>query len=173
MIELPPPLTLEEALRAVGQDLIPRGVSYAEIRLAPLGITVETTQPYTRQEYSWGNLGIRVGSPGERAATAAERDQWHDLLALTRWPVLLALVGHLLDRRQRVRSYLIEAEVAPEDRPTACQVRVSIGGEPLLGTEEVQEQLLRLRARGAVPPAPVSSAPRPWWAFWRRKSSPR
>jgi hypothetical protein len=168
MIELPPPLNLEEALRAVGQDLEGRGVSYAEVRLAPLGITVETTQPYARQEYSWGNLGIRVGAPGERAGTAAEGAPWHDLLALTHWSVLLALVGQILDRRQRVRGYLIEAEVAPANAPTACQVRVSVGGEAVLGTEEVHEQLLRVRARGAIPPAPAPPPAPPWWAFWRR-----
>jgi hypothetical protein len=173
VIELPPQLTLEEALRAVGQDLDGHGIAYIEVRLAPLGITVETTQPYARHEYSWGNLGIRIRSAAEQRASAAEREPWLDLLALTRWAVLLAVVGQLLDRRQRVRSYLIEAEVAPAEAPTACQVRVSVAGEPVLGTDEVQEQLLRLRARGTIPAAPAPAPLRPWWAFWQRKPPPR
>jgi hypothetical protein len=169
MIELPPPLSLEAALRAVGQDLDGRGIAYAEVRLAPLGITVETTQPYARNDYSWGNLGIRLRSPADQRVLQEAQGAWFDLSALTRWAVLLAVIGQILDRRQRVRGYLIEAEVATADAPTECQVRVSVAGEPILGTEEVQEQLLRLRARGLVPPPPPPPPPRPWWAFWQRK----
>jgi hypothetical protein len=172
MIELPAQVTLEAALRLVGHELEGRGVTYVEVRLAPLGITVETTQPYARQDFSWGNLGIRLRSAGEQSATVAEPEPWLDLLALTRWSVLLALVGQILDRR-RLRSYLIEAEVAAPATPTACQVRVSVGGEPVLGTDEVQEHLLRLRARGMVRPPPAPARSRPWWAFWQRRSPPR
>jgi len=139
MIELPPQLSLEEALRAVGQDLDGRGIGYAEVRLAPLGITVETTQPYARNDYSWGNLGIRLRPAAEQPAAQEARSDWLDLSALTRWAVLPAIIGQLLDRRQRVRGYLIEAEVATAAAPTECQVRVSVGGEQVFGTDEVQE----------------------------------
>jgi hypothetical protein len=169
MIELPPQLSLEEALRAVGQDLDGRDVAYAEVRLAPLGITVETTQPYARTDYSWGNLGIRVRPAAEQPVPHDGRGDWLDLSALTRWAVLLAIVGQLLDRRQRVRSYLIEAEVATASAPTDCQVRVSVGGEQVFGTDEVQEQLLRLRARETVQEPPAPAPARPWWAFWQGK----
>ncbi|HEY7061427.1 MAG TPA: hypothetical protein VII06_08115 [Chloroflexota bacterium] len=170
MIELPPGITLEDALRLVGRDLDERGVPYVEIRIAPLGITVETAEPYSHQAYSWGYLGNRLHSARERGCSPPDATQLSDLLALTRWAVLLSLVGQILERRQRLRSYLIEAEVATPSAPTVCQVRVSAAGEPMLGTDEVQEQLLRARARATAAPAAIPPPPprRPWWMFWRR-----
>ncbi len=162
MVELPGGLSLQGALGAIGQDLEERGIPYVQLTIGTLGVILETVHPYTQQEYSWGNLGLRT-----RAAPQAPLDTYVDLLALTHWPVLLRLVGDLLDA-DGVRGCVIEAQVAPPDDPTRCEVRATVGGEAIVTTEQVQEHLLRLRARAAhAPPAPAHDRP-PWWAFWRR-----
>jgi hypothetical protein len=169
MIDLPAQVTLERALRVVGQDLEARGVTYAEVTIGLTGIVVETTGPYVRQEYPWGNLGIRLRSA--LAPDAAEAAPWLDLLALTRWPVLLGLLGEFLDHRGRLRTSRIEAELAPVDKPTACQVRVTAADDVVLDTDGLQEYLLRLRARAAPLPeaSPGVGEKRPWWAFWQAR----
>jgi hypothetical protein len=92
-----------------------------------------------------------------------------DPAALTRWSVLLRVVGQLLDA-QGVSDCEIDAAVASPDSPEGCRVQVTTDGRTVLDSEAVRLQLLRLRTRyiEARDRAPEPEPSRPWWAFWRK-----
>jgi hypothetical protein len=81
--------------------------------------------------------------------------------------VLLRVVGQLLDA-QAIHDYEIHATVATPDAPQDFWVDVQTNGRSILAEEQVQLQLLRLRARyvDGRADAPQPSARRPWWATW-------
>jgi hypothetical protein len=141
-------ISLQEALRTLAPDLEPRRLSYVALTSDWDGITVETTDPYTSRLYAWGELMLRSHDLQKQRQDRPSPAPCLDLLALTRWPVLLRLVGRVLED-QRVRFCTIEAEVASAAEPTRFQVQVRVGDEVRSLTDEVQQQLLRNRARYA------------------------
>ncbi len=66
---------------------------------------------------------------------------------------------------------MIDAAVAPPDRPERCRVQVTVDDRVVLDSEAVRLQLLRLRTKyiEARERAPEPAGDRPWWAFWRRE----
>ena len=162
-------LPLPEALRTLSSDLEARGLAYAQLTIQHDGITLETSNPYTHRAYPWGELMLRSREQQKQRRATATPAPCLDLAALTRWPMLLRLIGMVLEE-QRIRYCTVEAEVAPASDPTACQVHVRVGGEMRSFAEEVQQQLLRNRVRYASRHEGGSSGggPRRNWLPWRR-----
>jgi hypothetical protein len=92
-----------------------------------------------------------------------------DPAALTRWSVLLRVVGQLLDA-QEMRDCEIYATVATPDAPQDFRLDVQVNGRSILNEEQIQLQLLRLRTRYVDhrATAPHQASKRPWWAIWRK-----
>jgi hypothetical protein len=154
-----PGLPLPEALRTIGLSLEPLGVTEAQVAVTPSGITVTGSAAYGRHEYSWNLLAIRSSAQQESRGERAQAKQDAKLAGLTRWSVLLRLVGQVLED-DGVRECLIDATVADQDATPPWRVLVSVNGQPYLRTEDVQVHLLRLEQRSATqPPAPASDAP--------------
>jgi hypothetical protein len=161
-------LPLPEALRTLSPDLDARGLSYAQFTIQHGGITLETSNPYTYRTYPWGELMLRSREQQKQRRATSAPAPCLDLGALTRWTPLLRLIGMVLEE-QRIRYCTIEAEIAPASDPTACRVQVRVGGQMRSFAEEVQQQLLRNRARYASRHEGGSSGgPRRGWLPWRR-----
>ncbi len=155
---LPADLTLEEALQSVGAELDEHRISDLELTLDSSGILVGRGG-YTFRQYKWGQLA-------DAAGTRLPPEAYHDPAALTRWAVLLGLIGHCL-APLRAQHYSIAAAVARAEDLSGCQVEVrSDTGAVVLTAELVREALLRRRLRSSPPPAPASP-PRRGWAWWR------
>ncbi|HEY7067966.1 MAG TPA: hypothetical protein VII06_41325 [Chloroflexota bacterium] len=161
-------LTLEQALRALGPQLDALAVADACFTIAADGITVETAGPAPPQHHSWDALGEEA---------AAQKQQRHDVpapraeldrVALTHWPVLLRLVGAVLDA-ENARAGQLGVVRSTADDPTNCGVDWSVEGQTRSLRDEVLFLLLRRRAQYRTP-EPVETAagpPKPSW--WRRR----
>lgn len=160
-------LTLQEALRTVGLSLEAGRVPRATLVLDEAGISVQTQVDYGCRTFSWADIaGLSRSQRAQRQATG-QPPPWLDPLALTRWSVVLRVVGRLLDDRQ-LAACRIEAAPAPVGAPDGCAVLVTVGEQPVFDQAAVVECLEHLRAlrqgRGESPRQPRG----PWWAFWRR-----
>ena len=119
---------------------------------------------------TWHEIEAQSRSQQEHRRNQPRPAPWMDPAALTRWSVLLRVVGQLLDA-QGVSDCVIDAAVASEDAPEGCRVQVTADDRVVLDSEAVRLQLLRLRTKyiEARDCAPEPAPERPWWAFWRRE----
>lgn len=137
-------LPLADALTVPAGWLATGRVRSAALVVDAQGIAVQTAAVYGPRLYRWADLAAQARAladdprawPSERAALDPE--------AFTRWPVLLRLVGRLLDR-QRVRACVIHARVARSYAPLEWSVRVTAEGRVLLDSAAVRRHLRRLR----------------------------
>jgi hypothetical protein len=164
------PVSLQEALRTVGLGLEVNKVSRVELTINLSGIQIATTSAYGVRNYTWQEIEAQSRSQQEHRRAQPRPAPWMDPAALTRWSVLLRVVGQLLDA-QGVSDCVIDAGVASVDSPEGCRVQVTAEGRAVLDSEAVRLQLLRLRTRyiEARDRAPEGETGRPWWAFWRRE----
>ncbi|HZS02589.1 MAG TPA: hypothetical protein VFE37_27995 [Chloroflexota bacterium] len=162
-------MSLQEALRTVGLGLDVGKVARVELTIDQAGIHVMTTSAYGVRSYAWEEIKTQSRAQQEHRRAQPRAAPWMDPAALTRWSVLLRVVGQLLDA-QGVSNCVIDATVASPDAPESCRVQVTAEGRAVLDGEAVRLQLLRLRTRHveARTQAPAAPAARPWWAFWRR-----
>jgi hypothetical protein len=160
--------TLEQALRTLGVQLDGLDVPDACFTIAPDGITVETENPDARQHYPWVALGEQAAALKQQRQDAPVPRPELDRGALTRWSILLRLVGTVLDS-ERVQTGQLGVVVGTEEDPTRCRVDWVADGKTRSLREDVMFVLLRRRAQHrsseivaaeAEPPEP------PWW--WRR-----
>jgi hypothetical protein len=153
----------------VGLGLEVNKVSHVELTITLSGIQLGTTSTYGVRNYTWHEIHSQSRSQQEHRRVQSRPAPWLDPAALTRWSVLLRVVGQLLDA-QGVSDCVIDAAVATPDVPEACRVQVITDGRSVLDSEAVRLQLLRLRTKyiEAREQAPERETSRPWWAFWRR-----
>jgi hypothetical protein len=160
--------TLEQALRTLGVQLDGLDVPDACFTIAPDGITVETENPDARQHYPWVALGEQAAALKQQRQDAPVPRPELDRGALTRWSILLRLVGTVLDS-ERVQTGQLGVVVGTEADPTQCRVDWVAEGKTRSLREDVMFVLLRRRAQHRsseiVAAAPEPPEP-PWW--WRR-----
>jgi hypothetical protein len=164
------PMSLQDALRTIGLGLEVNKVTRIELTIAPSGVTVGTTSTYGVRKYAWSELETQSRAQQGSRRTSTRAAPWLDPAALTRWSVLLRIVGQLLDQ-QGVGECMVEASIASPEEPEACRARVTADGRVVLDSEAVRLQLLRLRTKHieARERAPAEPPARPWWAFWRKE----
>jgi hypothetical protein len=164
------PVSLQEALRTVGLGLEVAKVGRVVLTVNLAGIQVATTSAYGVRNYTWHELEAQSRSQQEHRRAQPRPAPWMDPAALTRWSVVLRVIGQLLDA-QGVSDCVIDAAVASEDAPEGCRVQVTAEDRVVLDSEAVRLQLLRLRTKyiEARDRTPAESSDRPWWAFWRRE----
>jgi hypothetical protein len=170
MVEPGYPVTLEEGLRTIGTGLDRlRVVRFAQFTIDGRGILVDATSPVVHTLHTWSALALeaecqrQARRPGPRAMPDA------DLLALTRWTVLLRLVGVLMDA-DRLRTATLEVQVARPETPTVCEARLHTNRGVADLAEDIRLLLLRRRAqfspreepRDALEPR---SPRRRWWSW--------
>jgi hypothetical protein len=160
-------LTLQEALRTVGLSLEAGRVPRATLVLDEAGISVQTQVDYGYRTFSWADIAGLSRSQRAQRQPAGQPPPWLDPLALTRWSVVLRVVGRLLDERQ-LAACRIEAAPAPPGAPDACAVVVTLGDQPVFDQAAVRECLDQLRALRRSRAEPPRQPRGPWWAFWRR-----
>jgi hypothetical protein len=163
------PVSLQAALRTVGLGLEVSQVGRVEITITMSGLQIVTTTGYGVRHYSWQEIDAQSRSQQEHRRAQPRSAPWMDPTALTRWSVLLRVIGQLLDA-QGVADCVIDAAVAPPEAPENCRVQVIAEGQVVLDSEAVRLQLLRLRTTyiDARERTPQPVAQHPWWAFWRR-----
>jgi hypothetical protein len=143
------PLPLEEALRTLGFGL----ERYEVLRLAQFtidstGILVDAASPYIHMLHIWNALIVESASQRQARQTMPLPAPDADLLALTRWSVLLRLVGVLLDT-DRVRRCQLQVQVARLETPTTCDVQLQTDERVRPLNDDIQQLLLRRRAQYA------------------------
>jgi hypothetical protein len=163
-------VSLQEALRTLGLGLEVNKVGRVELTVNPSGIQMATTSAYGIRKYTWQEIGAQSRAQQEHRRAQPRSAPWMDPAALTRWSVLLRVVGQLLDA-QGVSDCVIDAAVAAADSPEGCRVQVTTEERAVLDSEAVRLQLLRLRTKyiEARDQGPEPEPSRPWWAFWRRE----
>jgi hypothetical protein len=105
------PVSLQEALRTVGLGLEVNKVSHVELTITLSGIQLGTTSTYGVRNYTWHEIHSQSRSQQEHRRVQSRPAPWLDPAALTRWSVLLRVVGQLLDA-QGVSDCVIDAAVA-------------------------------------------------------------
>src|SRR5689334_9088110 len=98
------PLSMQEALRTIGNELEIRQVEQVQLVVDANGVTVDSRGPQDAyRRYSWADVAaqsrLQMTWRGSARQPLPSRDPW----ALTRWPVLLRVTGQLLDK-QRIES---------------------------------------------------------------------
>jgi hypothetical protein len=149
-----PGLTLPEALRTIGLSLEPLKIPEAQVAVTPSGITVTASGAYGRHEYAWNLIAIRSSAHQESRGERAPRRADAKLAGLTRWSVLLRLVGQVLED-DGVREFVVDASVAEQDTAPPWRVVVQVNGRPYMRTEDLQVHLLRLEQQAAAQPPEV------------------
>jgi hypothetical protein len=159
---------LQEALRTLGLGLEVAKVPRAAIVLGADGIEVDVKGEYGRRTYTWADLESQSQSQQRHRRSQPRSAPWMDPTALTRWSVLLRVIGQLLDAQQ-IRQAEMRLAVATQEAPDHCRVQVTAGDKVVVDEEQVRLHLLRLRTRRADARSSASTAPgRPWCAIWRR-----
>jgi hypothetical protein len=163
------PISLQEAMRTVGLGLDVAKVSRIEMTIETLGVTIGTTTTYGVREYTWQEIETQSRAQQGHRRAQPRAAPWMEPAALTRWSVLLRILGQLLDQ-QGVGDCVVEASIASPDEPEACRVQVVADGRVVLDSEAMRLQLLRLRTKyiEAREKAGPGAGSRPWWAFWRK-----
>jgi hypothetical protein len=165
------PLSLEEAFRTLGHQLDSQGASRVEFSVDATGVTLSTTPANEGRHYLWSEIvrQARVQRQARRGTT--ETATWLDGHAFTRWALVLRVTGRLLDASTvaQCRATLTIGATAP---PRACEIQVCSDSGPLFGIDEVRGELLAIRARQGEAQQRALTAPRPWWAAWRRPGEP-
>jgi hypothetical protein len=163
-------LTLQEALRTLGNGLEASQVRRARVEVSAAGAFVEASGEYGRRRYSWDDLASQSRAQQAQRRPAQRAAPWMDPWALRRWSVLLRVAGLLLDA-QGVRDCCIEATVHLDDPLLDFDLEATADGRPVLDAEAVRNHIQWLRLRRGTNTFPTEEPPptkRPWWAPWRR-----
>jgi hypothetical protein len=164
------PLSMQEAMRTIGLGPEVNKVTRVEIAIDSAGVTINTNSTYGVRKYSWQEIQAQSRAQQADRRARSRAALWMDPIALTRWSVLLRIVGQLLDQ-QGIGECVVEAAIASPDEPEAWRAQVIADDQVVLDSEAVRLQLLRLRTRHveAREKGPLPATDRPWWAFWQKK----
>jgi hypothetical protein len=160
------PLTLQETLRTIGNELETRAATQARLVVDAAGVAVDARgerDGYWR--YDWADVRAASAIQVARRQPEQQPPPWMDPWALTRWSVLLRVTGLLLDA-QNVRECVIEAAIGK--RPEDVFLRVLVNGQEVFRRSAVGVELWNLRAQtraAMAAKAPHQSQRR---GFWRR-----
>jgi hypothetical protein len=162
------PLSIQEALRTIGNELESRRAAQVRLVLDASGVTVDTRgerDGYWR--YDWADVVAASVIQVARRQPEQQPPPWMDPWALTRWSVLLRVTGLLLDA-QNVRECIIEAAIGA--RPEDILLRVLVGGQEVFRRSAVGVELWKLRARSrpGTSPAPNPAQQPSRRSVWRR-----
>ena len=163
-------LTLAEALRSIGFLIELDEVGRAQVMVGPDGISVDTTFAAGTRAYSWRDVANASEAQRRLRGQPAPPGRSRDPGLLTRWPVLLRLIGELLDARG-VRECVIQVAIAAPDAPQNIEMLVTNAGQEILLPEDVRLHLLRRGAQPRNQPEKGASTlgQAPAWQFWRRR----
>jgi hypothetical protein len=159
-------LTLEEALRSLGRVLDAREPTHVYLTIDAVGITVEMPRSDRYRIYPWADLARLSRAQLHYGRSRRARPMGLAAWSLTRWTVLLRVVGQLLDAG-RYRDCRIEAAVG--DASHEAEVRVTVDGRVVLESLAVQLHWLRLRTRFDGRDTIGQGHHRPWWLWWRHR----
>ena len=108
------------------------------------------------RRYPWADVaGLSRRHAAQRRARPVPRP-WLDPFSVTRWTVLLRVVGHLRDARG-TRACTIEAAVGRA--PEQSTVRAWAGGEEVIDPAVLATGLARLCQELAAPPVAAPAEP--------------
>jgi hypothetical protein len=163
-------LTLEESLRAIGQRLETLQARHVELTIEADGIDMRAGAIESENRYwTWGELAEGASeAPDERDGPT----HWTDASVLTSWPLLLRVLGYLLDARG-VRTCELQVAMTRSDAGNGLEPLAIIGGREELDARAFFLLLLRLRGRvldATAPAAPAGSRFHGWRARRRAVS---
>jgi hypothetical protein len=137
-------LTLEESLRVVGQRLETLQARHVELKVEADGIDMRAGVPDSVGCYlTWDELAQ------EASGAAGDDDDpihWTDASVLTSWPLLLRVLGYLLDARG-VRTCDLQVAMIRSDAANGLEPLAILGGREEVDARAFFLLLLRLRAR--------------------------
>jgi hypothetical protein len=146
-------LTLEDSLRVVGRRLEMMQAHHVELRVEADGVDMVASATDSLSRYwTWDELAQEASSVPDDDPT-----HWTDASVLRSWPLLLRVLGFLLDARG-VRTCRVQVAVVRSGTANALEpLAILEGGEELDGRTFFL-LLLRLRARvlDATAPAPTA-----------------
>jgi hypothetical protein len=154
---------LQETLRIIGLELETRPPLSAQLTISEHGIVVQAAGESRALSYTWGDLAAQVEAERSHRRGASSGAGKRDAGALTRWSVLLRVIGQLLDA-QGVQDCHIEAAPRLPMSPDPCRVTVTVAGRVVFREAAIEEQAMLLRVRRGV----TTSRQRDKWKFWRR-----
>jgi hypothetical protein len=164
---------LAEALRTIALRLDVRPTRRAQLIVSAAGVTVDATAPEAHYSYTWQVLVEHSRAQQRLRGTRGGTAPWRDPAALTRWSVLLRLIGSLLDA-QGVQACIIAAAVALPAEPNGIEVSVIVDGRLVVSAPDVHLYRLRLLLRQIGPRQASAQQPAarrpPRWQLWHRAS---
>ena len=159
-------LTLEESLRVVGQRLETLQARHVELSIEPEGIDMlagatESVSCY----WTWDDLAEEASGA---AGYGDDPTQWTDASVLTSWPLLLRVLGYLLDARG-VRTCELQVAMMRSNAANGLEPLAILGGREELDARAFFLLLLRLRGRvlDATTPTAVQGGSR--FHGWRAR----
>jgi hypothetical protein len=161
-------LSLQEALRTIGNGLEAHKVPRVQITIGSTGVHVEARGEYGSRTFSWADVASQSVAQQSQRRFERQRPPWLDPWAMTRWLVLLRITGLLLDA-QGIRTCNIEASLGTT--PESGALGVLVDGREVLDRMAVGVELRRLRLRrgSSTVVADQLGARRPWWALWQAR----
>ncbi len=135
------PLSYQEALRCLGALLDAAVAPRARLAVSPDDIEVEAPGGFGYQRFTWDQL-VELSEARMRLRGQVPIS---DRPLLTRWEGLLRLAGRAIDSAGVPRIEL-HAAVATLANPTRCYVEITVGGQILLGEDELVDQLQQVEA---------------------------
>jgi hypothetical protein len=160
-------LTLEDSLRVVGQRLETLQARNVELTIEADGINVLAgVTDSLRCYWTWDELAQEA--PGA-AGDGDDPVQWTDASVLTSWPLLLRVLGYLLDARG-VRTCDLHVAMIRSDSANGLEPLAILGGREEVDARAFFLLLLRLRARvldATTQPAVRGSSRFNGWRAWR------
>ena len=160
-------LTLEESLRVVGQRLETLQARHVTLTVEADGIDMLAgVTDSVRSYWTWDELAQEAsGAP----ADGDDPVHWTDASVLTSWPLLLRVLGYLLDARG-VRNCDLQVAMIRSDSANGLEPLAILGGREEVDARAFFLLLLRLRGRvldAAAQPAARGSARFNGWRGWR------
>ena len=160
-------LTLEDSLRVVGQRLETLQAHHVELTIEADGIDMRAGAIESENRYwTWGELAEEASGPPD------ERDDpthWTDASVLTSWPLLLRVLGYLLDARG-VRTCDLQVAMIRSNAANGLEPLAILGGREEVDARAFFLLLLRLRARvldATTQPAVRGGSRFNGWRAWR------
>jgi hypothetical protein len=137
-------LTLEESLRVVGQRLETLQARHVTLTIEADGINVLVgATDSVRSYWTWDELAQEASdAPGD----GDDPIHWTDASVLTSWPLLLRVLGYLLDARG-VRTCDLQVAMIRSDSANGLEPLAILSGREEVDARAFFLLLLRLRAR--------------------------
>jgi len=157
------PVSLQETLRIIGLELETRRPLSAQLTVDSAGVAVESGADHAGLRYAWADLAAQAEAERAHRHRGSTGQGQPDAGDLTRWSVLLRVIGQLLDA-QGVQDCHIEAAPRLPMSPDPCRVTVTVAGRVVFREAAIEEQAMLLRVRRGV----TTSRRRDKWKFWRR-----